>query len=489
VNQAVLEAVDALVTGDRKKARRILQETSRQDFRDPDVWLLLAALSPDEAVRAKCRDRIVGLAGLPQPQLPEHYEPLEVPVAAVNKEDFPANVAELRLREVLTLRREPDNAYDGNAIRVERYNRQGCGYIRRDLAAVLAPEMDRAQQPLFAVVTVLDANFYDDKLALKIAIALPDEIRECIRSELQALERPLRYLYESTAHHLYILLECTERKYAQVKAALADIGLEQPHSGISDRTASNGQYYSWFVRVEPESGLDEAAIEKFFAERFNTISDREQARRASEQAQQTRDELLNLQAQNEQLQQYLNRAQEDQENLWDEWQKADEAARSSEGAREALDNRLSRMQNRIANLQNEIERNELQRQVLERSLAKVEARERAVPRSDTHDSELKQAISCLLPDVVWCDGSLDVLIHEYRDWRVALEQVYHICHDPQNVPRTKRVRSTRNWWELHVSTGEDDDGRLYYLWDAPRLHVLLSYKKYQKSDIAKLRAM
>jgi hypothetical protein len=489
VNQSVLHAVDALVSGEIEEARRILQAASRQDFRDPDVWLLLVALSPDEAVRTKCRDRVVGLAGLPQPHLPEHYEPLEVAVAAVNKEDFATNVAELRLREVLTLRREPDNAYDGNAIRVERYNGRCCGYISRGLAAALAPEMDRTQQSLRAVVTVLDANFYDDKLALNIAIALPEEIREAVKGELRALERPLRYLYESTAHHSYILLDCTERKYAQVKAALADIGLEQPHSGISDRTASNGQYYSWFVRVEPESGLDEAAMERFFEERFNTLSDRERARRDSEQAQRTRDELSNLQAQNEQLQQDLDRAQEDQESLWDEWQKADEAARSAEGASEALYSRLSRMKNSVANLQDEIERNKLQQQELQRSLDQQEAHEQAATRADAWDTQMKAIVESLLPQVVWCHGCLDVLFREYREWRPALEQVYRICHEPQSVSRRKKVVSTRNWWELHVSTGEGDDGRLYYRLDSPEVHVLLSYKKYQKSDIARLRAM
>jgi hypothetical protein len=484
VNQSVLDAVDALVSGDRKEALRLLQAASRHDYRDPDVWLLLTAISPDEEVRAKCRDRVTGLVGLPQPenQLPEAYEPLEVAVAAVNKEEFPATVAELRLREVLALRREPSNAFDANAIRVERYNGDGCGYLSRNLAAILAPEMDRTQQPLYAVVTVLDANFYDDRLALKIAIALPEEILAGVKDELQTLERPLRYLYDTTAHYSYILLDCTERMYAQMKKALADIGLEQPHSGISDRTASSGKYYSWFIRVEPESGLDEAAIERFFEERFDTISDREQARRDREQAQRAREELSRLEKKNEQL-------QEEQATLWDEWQKAEEAAESSESAMEDLANQLARMKNRTANLQEEIKRNALQMEGLERSLAQHDARERAATSADTRDGELGRVIECLLPTVVWRDGCLDVLIHEYRDWRSALEQVYRICNDPQNVPRRKKVQSTRNWWELHVSTGEDDDGRLYYRWDTPDVHVLLSYKRYQKSDIAKLRAM
>jgi hypothetical protein len=46
----------------------------------------------------------------------------------------------------VTLRREPDNAKDGNAIVVETFLRQPCGYLARQQAAILAPLLDAGER-------------------------------------------------------------------------------------------------------------------------------------------------------------------------------------------------------------------------------------------------------------------------------------------------------------------------------------------------------
>lgn len=47
--------------------------------------------------------------------------------------------------ERLWLLREPNNPYDPNAISVWSQSKEIIGYIKRDLAADLAPQMDRGQ--------------------------------------------------------------------------------------------------------------------------------------------------------------------------------------------------------------------------------------------------------------------------------------------------------------------------------------------------------
>ncbi len=60
-------------------------------------------------------------------------------VAGVTFNNRQAVVARLVPSETIQLRREPNNPYDRNAIRVERLNGQQIGYLNRNMAARLAP--------------------------------------------------------------------------------------------------------------------------------------------------------------------------------------------------------------------------------------------------------------------------------------------------------------------------------------------------------------
>ena len=48
-------------------------------------------------------------------------------------------IAKLEVGEEIILRREPQNPYDSNAIRIERRNKAQLGFLNRFLAAELAP--------------------------------------------------------------------------------------------------------------------------------------------------------------------------------------------------------------------------------------------------------------------------------------------------------------------------------------------------------------
>jgi hypothetical protein len=60
-------------------------------------------------------------------------------------------VANLTLGEALDLEREPENAFDPNAIKVFECNGHHIGYIQRDVAEVLAQAMDSGHVPRVAL--------------------------------------------------------------------------------------------------------------------------------------------------------------------------------------------------------------------------------------------------------------------------------------------------------------------------------------------------
>ena len=69
-------------------------------------------------------------------------------VAGVTFNNRQAVVARLHAGELIQLRREPDNLYDRNAIRVERLDGQQIGYLDRSMAARLAPFFDAHSKPV-----------------------------------------------------------------------------------------------------------------------------------------------------------------------------------------------------------------------------------------------------------------------------------------------------------------------------------------------------
>ena len=69
-----------------------------------------------------------------------------------------AVIARLTFGEEILLRREPNNPYDPNAIRVERQNGEQFGYINRCLAANIASFFDARTRPVSGSVHCLTGS-------------------------------------------------------------------------------------------------------------------------------------------------------------------------------------------------------------------------------------------------------------------------------------------------------------------------------------------
>jgi single-stranded-DNA-specific exonuclease len=80
---------------------------------------------------------------------------LEERVVGVTFDNRQAIINRLQVGEQVVLRREPSNAHDHNAIRVENSRCEQIGYIRRELAETLAPALDQLGGVLWAQVVAL----------------------------------------------------------------------------------------------------------------------------------------------------------------------------------------------------------------------------------------------------------------------------------------------------------------------------------------------
>jgi single-stranded-DNA-specific exonuclease len=85
---------------------------------------------------------------------------IETRVVGVTYEGRQKVVALLTQWEQVFLIREPDNAFDPNAVKVVRWDHQQVGYLNRELAKILAPRMDCLGRPIKATVTSLIGGFY-----------------------------------------------------------------------------------------------------------------------------------------------------------------------------------------------------------------------------------------------------------------------------------------------------------------------------------------
>ena len=95
--------------------------------------------------------------------------------------------------EFVNLRREPHNPYDRNAIRVDNMHNEKVGHIKRELAAVLAPLMDRYPEALTLDASIPGpGNHYELPLHVdfRVSATRPEGEQQTIRNQLQeALSR------------------------------------------------------------------------------------------------------------------------------------------------------------------------------------------------------------------------------------------------------------------------------------------------------------
>jgi len=99
---------------------------------------------------------------------------IETRVVGVTFENRQSVIRRMTVGDRVWLRREPTNAYDPNAIRVETYDGAQIGYISRIEAAALARVLDEHGKAVPGVVTfITGSHYYDSNLGVRIRFSLP----------------------------------------------------------------------------------------------------------------------------------------------------------------------------------------------------------------------------------------------------------------------------------------------------------------------------
>jgi hypothetical protein len=92
--------------------------------------------------------------------LEHQYPVISTKVVGVTFGSRQATIQQLSVGAAVCLRREPDNAYDPNAIRVEHTDGAQIGYIPKELAAQLAYQWDmQGITTVTATVTALTGGY------------------------------------------------------------------------------------------------------------------------------------------------------------------------------------------------------------------------------------------------------------------------------------------------------------------------------------------
>jgi hypothetical protein len=183
----------------------------------------------------------------------------------------------------------------------------------------------------------------------------------------------------------------------------------------------------------------------------------------------------------------------------DELRRALEAARSSASAlrgraSEEPDAELLRARRRIAELEAELERAHEETASLRQLVEDARAASVPVvaPNTERIHRRLRaelQAFLEALPRIELVGDSLLALLTDYRERRAVYRVLGELQAGDALQRRFKPVRGRDGWYECHVSTGQDDSGRIYVHRAGERWRVLVSKKEDQKRDIERLEGL
>ena len=98
----------------------------------------------------------------------------------------------------------------------------------------------------------------------------------------------------------------------------------------------------------------------------------------------------------------------------------------------------------------------------------------------------------LLPRLSLLGDSMGFVVAEMSDRKALFRYLRELHERSQGMPAGwKGVQGADGWWERHVSTGQDDAGRIYARKGAAdaRWSVLISHKGDQSRDIDRLRRL
>jgi len=113
-------------------------------------------------------------------------------------------------------------------------------------------------------------------------------------------------------------------------------------------------------------------------------------------------------------------------------------------------------------------------------------------RKKVRERDIEATFSSLLPNLIPIGESIPFLAEQVINPRPLLLLLKKINDTSKDDLPSKKVRGAGGWFECHFSTGQADDGRLYFSWGQGTSNkghrVLISSKRRQPQDLQRLSA-
>jgi hypothetical protein len=214
----------------------------------------------------------------------------------------------IAIGDPLTLRHEPDNPWDANAVKVF-WQEQWIGYIPKDMAALIAAEVPQAASGLEAVVTGLTTTSQRDAFRLQISIPISRASRR-----LRELGVTSAFAWDfdrtSAGDKLRLVINCTETALRELQELLS-ASYDVSKCGYSYYPTQDGRHYPWYLSLTDGSGKapdDPARVEQLIRSLFGVPSESTRVRER-----QTR--LRELEEQQEQISRRMEASRSEERRL------------------------------------------------------------------------------------------------------------------------------------------------------------------------------
>ena len=214
----------------------------------------------------------------------------------------------IAIGDPLTLRHEPDNPWDANAVKVF-WREQWIGYLPKDMAALIAAEVPEASTGLEAVVTGLTTTAQRDAFRLQISIPVPKASRR-----LKDLGVTSAFAWDfdrtSASDKMRLVINCTETSLRELQELLS-ASYDVSKCGYSYYPTQDGRHYPWYLSLTDRNGKapeDAALVEQLIRSLFGVPSESTRVRERAER-------LKALEEQQEQIARRLEASRSEERRL------------------------------------------------------------------------------------------------------------------------------------------------------------------------------
>lgn len=335
--------------------------------------------------------------------------------------------------------------------------------------------------------------------------------------------------YDGAGYYAYVLLRSSNKQspvsseeVENVKKVLRENGISTILSGRSFRPASNGQQYEWYIRVtekgnkpssakisavfealskgeqeSPDEDVESQNTQNYIKQILENVEkERQENRKLILDLQSAKNEIKSLESDRDSLQQEMLKISQDLQRFEQIIQSKTEEYSFYE--KELLEENQI-LKSRVESFLTENKRLHIERDNLEaqrkyyedefrrldkeyKKLQSVLSKER-ISQPNTED-EFEILLTCLLPEVIFEKGSIDLLKNEIR-YELALQKIKKILSGEAKPDDTIKRKGYATWFEYHFGSGQGhNNGRIYSAKGKDgKYRILIGLKETQDEDI------